>query len=74
MIKSIICLVDSVTTHSILKDSTFFKDISPFETCVNIISKSSRIIEESNQAIVFLPNKTKVLIKKALFSPKSQRN
>ena len=74
MFKSSTCLVDSATVHSILKDRTFFKDISPFQTCVNTICGPSRIMEESGQTIVFLPNKTKLLIKEALFFPKSQRN
>ena len=74
MFKSITCLVDCATTHLILKDLTFFKDISPFVTCVNIISRLPRIIEGSGQVIVFLLNKTKLLINEALFSPKSQRN
>ena len=71
MFTSITCLVDYATTHLILNNPTFFKDISPFETCVNTISEPSRIIEGSGQTIVFLPNKTKLLIKETLFSPRS---
>lgn len=71
MFKSIIFLVDCATTHSILKDLTFFKDIFPFETCANTISGPSRIIKGPGQAIVFLSNKTKLFVKEALFLPKS---
>lgn len=69
-----LCLVDSATTHTILKDKKYFSQLVMKEISVSTISGSTRIIEGSGRANVLLPGGTKLEIIDALYSPKSQRN
>ncbi|KAG8498491.1 hypothetical protein CXB51_004897 [Gossypium anomalum] len=69
-----ICLADSATTHTILKDKRYFSHLIMKEESVSTISGSTTIIEGSGRAIILLPRGTKIEIINALYSPKSQRN
>ena len=69
-----ICLIDSATTHTILKDRKYFSHIRNGRASVNTIAGNTRIIEGSGRAIIILPKGTQFFINDALYSPKSQRN
>ncbi|KAG8475739.1 hypothetical protein CXB51_032489 [Gossypium anomalum] len=69
-----ICLADSATTHTILKDKRYFSHLIMKEESVSTISGSTTIIEGSGRATIILPRGTKIEIINALYSPKSQRN
>ncbi|KAL4599649.1 hypothetical protein ACB092_11G141300 [Castanea dentata] len=68
------CLVDSATTHTILKDKKYFQNLTLFKAKVNTISGSSNMVEGSRRANIMLPNGTNFGIKDALYSSKSKRN
>ncbi|TYJ26271.1 hypothetical protein E1A91_A07G108400v1 [Gossypium mustelinum] len=68
------CLTDSATTHTILKDKKYFSHLTMSNAHVNTISGSSKLIEGSGRAIILLPKGTKFIIDDALYSTKSQRN
>ena len=69
-----ICLADSATTHTILKDKYFFSSLVIQEANVRTISGSTKIIEGSRRAYIQLPRGTKLHINNALYSSKSHRN
>ena len=68
------CLVDSATTHTILKNKEYFTQLTVYEGNVNTISGVAKLIEGSGKACLLLPRGTKLIIKDALYSRKSQRN
>ena len=61
------CLVDSATTHTILKDKKI-------ESNVNTIFVTTKIIDGSRRVNVSLCGQTNLYIENALYSPKSHRN
>ena len=61
-----ICLIDSVTTHTILKSNKFFSCLVMREVNVSTISSTTNIIKGSGRAIVLLPRGTRLHIKNAL--------
>ncbi|PIM98031.1 hypothetical protein CDL12_29492 [Handroanthus impetiginosus] len=69
-----ICLIDSGTTHTILKNKNYFAYLKLGEINVNTISGSVKLIEGSGRANVWLPEGTKLVIDNAIFSSKSRRN
>ena len=69
-----LCIPDSGTTHTILKNRDYFSEIKPTEAVVKIISGPVDLIEGIGKAKFLLPNRTKFTIDEALFSPKSTRN
>ena len=69
-----ICLVDSATTHTILKDKGYFTFIVMKDEKVNTISGSTKLIEGSGRANIVLSGGTNLFIDNALYSSKSQRN
>ena len=69
-----ICLVDSATTHTILKDKEYFSSLTLLEAKVNTISGSVNLIEGSGRATILLASGTKLTINEALYSSKSRRN
>jgi len=69
-----ICLIDSATTHTILKSNTFFSCLVMREVNVSSISGTTNIIEGFRRVIVLLPRGTRLHIKNAFYSPKSNRN
>ena len=69
-----ICLVDSATTHTILKDKKYFTYLVIQEANVSTISGSTNLIEGSGRATLLLHGGTQLYIDDALYSSKSQRN
>ena len=69
-----LCLADSATTHTIIKDKKYFSSLIMQEANVNTISGIAKIIEGSGRANIMLSGGTKFHINVALYSPKSQRN
>ena len=47
------CLIDSATTHTILKDRKYFSHIRNGRASVNTLAGNTRIIEGSGRAIIF---------------------
>ncbi|CAI0399065.1 unnamed protein product [Linum tenue] len=69
-----VCLVDSASTHTILKDRKYFSSLVFQEANVRTISGSTKLIEGSGKADMVLPGGTKLHIKEGLYSSKSHRN
>jgi hypothetical protein len=74
MIGEDLCLADSCTTHTILRDKKYFQYLILNKACVNTISGSSNLIEGSGRANIILPKGTILCIDDALYSSKSRRN
>jgi hypothetical protein len=74
MIGEDLCLADSCTTHTILRDKKYFQYLILNKASVNTISGSSNLIEGSGRANIILPKGTKLCIDDALYSSKSRRN
>lgn len=69
-----VCLVDSATTHTILRDKKYFTHLKIAKANVNTISGTSKLIEGSGRATIILPGGTNIYIESALYSVKSRRN
>ena len=69
-----LCIPDSGTIHTILKNIDYFSEIKPTKTVVKIILGLVDLIEGIGKTKFMLPNGTKFIIDEALFSPKSTRN
>jgi len=71
-----LCLVDCATTHVILKDRRFFKNIDSTLAPSNIktIGGRTSIARGAGQAEVSLPNGTIIKIDHAIYAPMSSRN
>ena len=69
-----LCILDSGTTHTILKHKKYFSDLKPTKAIINTILGSIDLIEGYGKANIVLPNGTKLFVNNALFSPKSKRN
>jgi hypothetical protein len=69
-----LCLADSCTTHTILRDKKYFQYLILNKVSINIISGSLNLIEDSGRANIILPKGTKLCIDDALYSSKSRRN
>jgi hypothetical protein len=71
MIDEDLCLADSCTTHTILRDNKYFQNLILNKASVNTISNLSNLIEGSRRANIILPKGTKFCIDDALYSSKS---
>jgi len=60
-----ICLIDSATTHTILKSTRFFSYLVMRGVNVSIIYGTTNTIEGSRRAILLLPRGTRLHIKNA---------
>ena len=69
-----ICLADSATTHTILRDRKFFSTLVLTKANVTTISGSADLIEGSGRAHIRLTHGTQLYIQEALYSSKSRRN
>ena len=69
-----ICILDSGTTHTILRKNIYFSDIKPKRIIVNTISGPADVIEGNGKANFTLPNGTKISINNAIYAPNSRRN
>src|SRR5688572_3414512 len=68
------CLLDSGTTHTILKHKEYFSKLKMVKADVTTISGTTKLIEGYGKAQIILPNGTKLVINDALYSSKSRRN
>ena len=68
------CLIDSATTHTILKSNNFFSFFVIREVNVSTVFGTINIIKGYRRAIMLLPRGTRLHIKNAFYSPKSYRN
>ena len=69
-----ICLADSATTHTILRDRKYFSSLMLTKVRVTTISGQSDVIEGSGKAQIMLPNGTILSIQNALYATRSTRN
>ena len=69
-----LCLVDSATIHTILKNQKFFSELMFIPRKVSTIAGPVQIIEGFGRAHMILLNGTHLFIKYALFSRSSRRN
>ncbi|XP_021820574.1 uncharacterized protein LOC110762278 [Prunus avium] len=69
-----ICLADSATTQTILRDRKYFSNLMLTKAQVTTISGPTDLIEGSGVAQVMLPNGTILSIQDALYSSNSRRN
>ena len=68
----IICLVDSATTHAILKDRKFFHTlIEKKESVTTIANDNNVLIVDSGRGSLIPPMGTKLIIDDALLYPQS---
>ena len=67
-------LVDSETTHIILRDRKYLLDVKLLEGNVNTIFGPVELIEGSGRVIILLASATKLCIENALYSDRSSRN
>ena len=69
-----ICLADSATTHTIIRDQKYFSHITLVEANVNTISGPTDLIDGFERATIMLPCGTIFHINDALYSVRSRRN
>ena len=69
-----VCLIDSETTHTILKNLTYFSYLKRQTTSVSTICGNAKLFEGSGIAHIILPKGAKLVIEEALYSEKSQQN
>jgi len=69
-----ICLTDSATTHTILRSNKIFSCLVMQEVNISAIYSTTNIIGGSGRAIVLLQRGTRLHIKNAFYSPKSNKN
>lgn len=67
------CLLDSATTHIILRGKKYFSNLIMKMTHVNAISSSTKLIKGSERATLLLPRGIILAIDNALYYSKSQR-
>ena len=67
IINTLFCLVDSVTSHTILKNYKLFNELVLNTRKVSILTELTQKIEGSGRAYIMLPNSTHVLIKDHYF-------
>ena len=68
------CLVDYVTTHTILLDKRYFLKLTLIKANVSTISRTTNLVEGFGRANLMLTNETRSHINDALYSRKSKRN
>ena len=63
-----VCLLDSVTTHSILRGKEYFTKLTLCKTNVHTILRPVKIIERLGHATIILPTGTTLHLEDALLS------
>ena len=63
------CLVDSGTTHTILRNRQLFVDFIPFISRVSTMTGSDNIIKGRGIAQFLMPNGTMIKVDDALYAP-----
>jgi hypothetical protein len=74
MIGEDLCLTNSCTKHTILRDKKYFQYLILNKASVNTISGSLNLIEVTERANIIFPKGTKFCIDDDLYSSKSRRN
>ena len=69
-----ICLANSATTHTILRDRKYFSRLMLTKVRVTTMSSQSDVSESSGKAHIMLPNGTILSIQHALYTTRSTRN
>lgn len=69
-----ICLIDSGNTHTILKDTNFFKIVTLVRANISIIYGLIELIDVSDNATLTMPNGITLNIENAILSSKSNKN
>ena len=67
------CLVDSATTHTILRNRQLFVDFLPIVTKVSTMTGSDNIIKGRGIAQFSMPNGTIIKVDDALYAPRAPR-
>ncbi|KAM1218359.1 hypothetical protein ACFX13_046362 [Malus domestica] len=67
------CLVDSATTHTILRDCNYFTNFIPKNAPLTTLSCPSNLIEGYSKTRIMLSSGTIWTIDEALYSPHSER-
>ncbi|CAM6093954.1 unnamed protein product [Calypogeia fissa] len=68
------CIVDSATSHTILRDRAYFQTITPSKRQVTTIMGRYQLEEGYGPATLILPQGTKIHIKSAIYAPKATWN
>jgi hypothetical protein len=68
-----LCLVDSGTTNSILRETKYFQILTKRQGKVLIIARCDAMIVGSSRATIMLPMGTQITIKDTLLYPDSKR-
>ena len=69
-----LCLVDSATMYTIMKDKKYFSNLTLGTTNINTISGSTNLIEGFGGANIMLSGGTQFVIHDALLSSRSRKN
>ncbi|XP_026398604.1 uncharacterized protein LOC113294422 [Papaver somniferum] len=67
------CMVDSGTTHTILRNRQLFVNLTPYNTSVITMIGSSQVIIGRGNAQFILPNGTVIKVTEALYAPRANR-
>jgi hypothetical protein len=67
-------VINSATTHTILKENEYFEYLTLTKANVTTISDPTDMIKGCGRANILLPNNKKLGIKEASYSPDSRRN
>ena len=67
-----LCLIDSTTTHTILRNDKYFSSLIMQEANIQTISGSINLIEGFKRVNILLPEGTKLCIDNAIYSTKSK--
>ena len=70
------CLIDSATTHSILKSKDLFTSLKILDHAppIRTLGGKSKLIKGEGEALISFPNGTTIRIKKAFYAPTATRN
>jgi hypothetical protein len=68
-----LCLMDSATTNSILRELKYFQTLKKMNGDILTIAGCDTVIVDTGRAIFTLPNGTHVTIEDALLYPDSSR-
>jgi len=68
-----LCLVDSCTTDTILRDTRYFQTLRKNDENITTITGSGMHIVGTGRATIILPNGTELVIQEALLYPESTR-
>jgi hypothetical protein len=71
---SLNCIIESGTSHSILRDQKYLTTITPSSWVITRIIGQNQLEEEFGPALVILPQRTTIKIASAIYAPTATRN